>query len=225
METIDKFPLVGIYGGTFDPIHYGHLRIAEELLDIIGLKRTIFVPSGAPRLRAAPVAARNHRATMVRLAIQDNDMFTLDEREISRSGISTTVESLREYQYELGENMALCFILGIDAFIKINQWHNWHELFSLCHLIIVARPGYTSINDHQNLPADIRKELIARRILCTSDLGLQPNGCIYIAQTSLLEISASHIRSLITAGKSTRYLLPEIVSDYIKSNYLYVEKI
>lgn len=225
VKTIDKFSLVGIYGGTFDPIHYGHLRIAEELLDIIDLKRILFVPSGAPRLRTAPAASRNHRAAMVRLAIRDNNMFALDEREINRPGISTTVESLREYQYESGKNTALCFILGIDAFVKIDQWHNWHELFNLCHMIIVARPGYTSINDHQNLPADIRKELIARRVLHADDLRLQPNGFIYTAQTSLLEISASHIRSLITAGKSIRYLLPEIVSDYIKSNYLYIEKI
>ena len=130
-----------------------------------------------------------------------------------------------EYQHELGKNTALCFILGIDAFVKINQWHSWRELFNLCHMIIVARPGYTSINDYQNLAADVRKEFIARRVLHASDLGLQINGFIYTAQTSLLEISASHIRSLITAGKSTRYLLPEIVSDYIKSNYLYVEKI
>ena len=225
MVTIDKFPLFGIYGGTFDPIHHGHLRIAEELLDIINLKQILFVPSGAPRLRAAPATSRNHRAAMVRLAIQDNNMFALDEREINRPGVSTTVESLCEYQHELGKNTALCFILGIDAFVKINQWHSWRELFNLCHMIIVARPGYTSIHDYQNLPADVRKEFIARRVLHASDLGLQINGFIYTAQTSLLEISASHIRSLITAGKSTRYLLPEIVSDYIKSNYLYVEKI
>ena len=225
MKTIDKFSLVGIYGGTFDPIHYGHLRIAEELLDIIDLRNILFVPSGAPRLRTVPAASRNHRAAMVRLAIQGNNMFALDEREIDRPGISTTVESLREYQYELGKNTALCFILGIDAFVKINQWHHWHESFNLCHMIIVARPGYTSIDDYQNLPVDIRKELIARRVLNAGDLGLQMNGFIYTAQTSLLEISASHIRSLIAAGKSTRYLLPEIVSDYIQSNYLYVEKI
>ena len=222
--TIDKFPLIGIYGGTFDPIHYGHLRIAEELVDIIGLKRIIFVPSGATRLRVAPIASRNHRSAMVRMAIQNNNMFSLDEREVNRPGMSTTVESLREYQCELGKNTALCFILGIDVFVKINQWYNWHELFNLCHIVIVARPGYPSINDHQDLPANVRKEFISRRVLNASDLGFQPNGFIYAAQTSLLEISASHIRSLITAGKSIRYLLPENVSDYIKSNYLYAGK-
>jgi len=223
--AIDKFPLIGIYGGTFDPIHYGHLRIAEELLDMISLKRIIFVPSGAPRLRATPVAARNHRSNMVHLAIRDNSMFSLDEREVNRPGISTTIESLREYQCEFGDSTALCFILGIDAFIKINQWHNWHELFDLCHLIVVARPGYTSINYYQILSADIKKEFISRRVLDANDIGLKTSGFIYTAQTSLLEISASHIRSLINTGKSIRYLLPENVSDYIKSNCLYTGKI
>lgn len=221
MVTLNKIPMVGIYGGTFDPIHYGHLRIAEELLDSIGLNRIIFVPSGAPRLRATPVASRNHRAAMVRLAIQDNTMFSLDEREINRPGVSATVESLREYKSELGDGAILCFILGIDAFIKINQWYCWQELFGLCHIVIVARPGYAAINDHQNLPADIRKEFIARCVPDAGDLALQSSGFIFTAQTSLLEISASQIRSLIKTGKSIRYLLPGNVSDYIQSNRLY----
>lgn len=223
--AIEKFPLIGIYGGTFDPIHYGHLRIAEELLDMISLKRIIFVPTGAPRLRAAPVAARNHRSNMVYLAIRDNSMFSLDEREVNRPGISTTIESLREYRCELGDRTALCFILGMDAFVKINHWHHWHELFNLCHMIIVARPGYLPISDQQYLPADIKKEFISRRVLNANDLELQTCGFIYAAPTTLLEISASHIRSLINSGKSIRYLLPEIVSDYIKSNCLYTGNI
>lgn len=224
MKVVDKLPLIGIYGGTFDPIHYGHLRIAEELLDIVGLKRIIFVPSGAPRLRAAPVASRNHRAAMVHLAIQDNRLFSLDEREVNRLGVSTTVHSLREYKCELGDNSTLCFILGIDAFVKIHQWSEWQELFGLCHLIIVARPGYIAINEDQNLPAEIRKEFISRCVMNVSDLGLQSSGFIYTARTSLLEISASHIRSLINTGKSIRYLLPDNVSEYIKSNRLYTGK-
>lgn len=221
VETIDKFPLTGIYGGTFDPIHYGHLRIAEELLDIAGLKQIIFVPSGSPRLRNAPAASRCHRSAMVRLAIEGNNRFVLDEREINRSGISTTVQSLREYQCELDDNTVLCFILGTDAFVKINQWSEWRELFRLCHLIIVARPGYTSLTEDQNLPAEIRKEFTARCVQDAAALESQSSGFIYAAQTSLLEISASHIRALLCAGKSIRYLLPENVSDYIESNRLY----
>ncbi len=216
--------MIGIYGGTFDPIHYGHLRVVEELLDITELNRVIFVPSGVPRLRATPVASGIHRSAMVRLAIKANDKFSLDEREINRTGTSTTVESLREYRCEIEENTALCFLLGIDAFLKINQWHSWHELFNLCHIIVIARPGYTSLNDLHTLHADIKAEFVSRYIENPSDLTCQPNGFIYTAHTSLLEISASHIRSLINAGKSIRYLLPENVADYIKKNCLYAEK-
>lgn len=224
MKVVDKLPLIGIYGGTFDPIHYGHLRVAEELLDVAGLKRIVFVPSGAPRLRSAPVASRNHRAAMVHLAIQDNELFSLDEREVNRPGVSTTVHSLREYKCELGDSSTLCFILGIDVFVKIHQWSEWRELFSLCHLIIVARPGYIVVNEDQNLPTEIRKEFISRCVTDAGDLGLQSSGFIYTARTSLLEISASHIRSLINTGKSIRYLLPDNVSEYIKSNRLYTGK-
>jgi nicotinate-nucleotide adenylyltransferase len=224
VAIIDKIPVVGIYGGTFDPIHYGHLRIAEELLDIIGLSRVIFVPSGAPRLRAVPEASKHHRSEMVRLAIQGNSLFSLDEREINRPGMSTTVESLREYRSEWGRNAVLIFIVGIDAFRKINQWHHWRELFDLCHIIVVPRPGYLSVDDHQNLPEEIRTELIARCVLDAKDLKLQTHGAIYTAQTSLLEISATQIRSLISMGRSIRYLLPENVSDYIKINHLYAGK-
>lgn len=200
------------------------MRIAEELADLIGLTRVIFVPSGTPRLRTAPIASRNHRSQMVGLAIQGNDKFLLDEREINRDGISTTVESLREYRREVGDNTALCFLLGIDAFIKINQWHSWQELFHLCHIIVVPRPGYSFIDDHRDLHDDIRKEIVSRHVQNPSDLTLQANGFVYTAHTSLLDISASYIRSLIPARKSIRYLLPENVADYIKENSLYIEK-
>ena len=220
----DKSSLVGIYGGTFDPIHFGHLRVAEELIDSINLQHIIFVPSGEPRLRNTPIGTRHQRTEMIRLAIQDNHQFSIDEREINRSGMSATVESLREYRSEWGRNAVLIFILGIDAFRKINEWHHWRELFDLCHIIVVPRPGYVSVDDHQNLPEEIKTELIARCVLDAKDLKLQTHGAIYTAQTSLLEISATQIRSLISTGRSIRYLLPENVSDYIKINHLYAGK-
>lgn len=221
MQIINKLPLIGIYGGTFDPIHYGHLRIAEELCDAIGFQKISFVPSGAPRLRSKPVASRDHRAAMAHLAIQDNPRFELDEREINRPGITATVQTLREYKRELGDNAALCFILGIDAFAKIEQWTEWLELFDLCHFIIVARPGYASLSETQQLSAIAQQEFSTRHIVNISDLAFQSGGFIYTAQTSMLEISASQIRALHSAGKSIRYLLPENVLDYIKSNRLY----
>lgn len=221
MQIINKLPLIGIYGGTFDPIHFGHLRIAEELCDTIGFQKILFVPSGAPRLRRTPAASRDHRAAMTHLAIQNNPRFELDEREINRPGITTTVQTLREYKRELGDNAALCFILGIDAFIKIDLWTEWLELFDLCHFIIVARPGHASLRETQQLSAVVQQEFSTRHIINATDLTLQSSGFIYTAQTSMLEISASQIRALLSASKSIRYLLPENVLDYIKSNRLY----
>lgn len=161
---------------------------------------------------------------MVGLAIHGNEKFLLDEREIHRNGISTTVASLREYRSEVEDHTALCFLLGMDAFIKINQWHSWHELFDLCHIIVVPRPGYSLSDDDHDLPDEIKEELMSRHVQNPHDLTLQANGFVYTAHTSLLEISASYIRSSISAGHSIRYLLPERVADYIKKNELYIEK-
>jgi len=216
--------LVGIYGGTFDPIHYGHLRVAEELADEVGFQQVVLVPSGTPRLRNIPSGSRNQRAEMVRLAIQDNSRFVIDNREIHRPGVSTTVESLREFQTESISNRILCFIVGIDTFININQWIEWEEIFNLCHVIVVARPGYGSINDNQTLPQAVAQQLATRCAPSVNELMQQAAGLIYIARTSLLEISASHIRHLVSMNKSIRYLLPEIVADYIATNQLYQEK-
>lgn len=216
-----KPPLVGIFGGTFDPIHYGHLRVAEELVDSIGFDRFYFVPAGEPRLREAPVAPKHHRAKMVALSIQNNVRFSLDDREIKRSGTSTTVESLREYHANHGDNAVFCFIMGADTFLKIHHWYLWQQLFQLCHLIIVDRPGSTRIMNRGNFPQEIQNACVSRWVTDPTDLAHQFNGKIHIAQTTLLDISATRIRNLITADKSVRYLLPDVVLDYIKTHHLY----
>jgi nicotinate-nucleotide adenylyltransferase len=216
-----KLPLVGIYGGTFDPIHYGHLRVAEELVETIGFDRFYFVPAGEPRLREAPIASKHHRAEMVAFSIQNNARFVLDDREIRRSGMSTTVESLREYHTEYGENSVYCFIMGADTFLKIHRWHLWEELFQLCHLVIVDRPGSMCLTDRRNFPKEIKNACLSRWTADSGDLTRQCNGKIYIAQTTLLDISATRIRKLVATNKSIRYLLPDAVLNYIKTHHLY----
>lgn len=215
------YSLVGIYGGTFDPIHYGHLRVAEELADTIAFDQFFFVPAGEPRLRKAPIASKYHRARMVALSIQNNSRFSLDEREIKRAGVSTTVESLREYHAGYNGKAALCFIMGVDTFLKIHRWHHWLEIFQLCHLVIVDRPGSMRMMDRSDFPPIIQDACASRWITCPTDLANQFSGMIYIARTTLLDISATRIRKLVAADKSTRYLLPEAVSDYIKTHHLY----
>jgi len=213
--------LIGIYGGTFDPVHYGHLRVAEELTDSIGFDRFYFVPAGEPRLRDVPAASKIQRAEMVKLALADNPLFSLDEREIKRRGVSTTVESLREYHAEFNGEVALCFIMGADSLIKLHHWHCWRELFELCHLVVVDRPGSVSINDRHDLPEEIRLTCASRWVASPNELTHRASGMIYVAPTTLLDISATKIRERVAAGKSIRYLLPDAVVDYIKTNHLY----
>jgi nicotinate-nucleotide adenylyltransferase len=216
-----KFSVVGIYGGTFDPIHYGHLRIAEELLDVVDFSQFYFVPSGEPRLRNIPCASKRHRKMMTHLAIQDNVKFSLDEREINRAGVTTTVASLREYRRAFGEDAVLCFIMGSDTFLKLHQWHCWQELFKLCHLVIVGRPGNQHVMNRDYLPQELKNECMSRWVTNANELRSRSCGLVFAAKTTLLEISATQIRSLIASGKSVRYLLPEVVYDYIKTNHLY----
>ncbi|MDE2365992.1 MAG: nicotinate-nucleotide adenylyltransferase [Betaproteobacteria bacterium] len=215
--------LTGIFGGTFDPIHYGHLRVAEEIAEMAGLAEIRFLPAATPRLRHPPVAMIGHRVAMVRLATQGNSRFILDEREIRRGGSSYSFDSLCELRRELGESVILCFITGMDAFAKLPEWHRWRELFELCHFIIAARPGHTLMSNRGILPRVLEEECAQRWVSDADALENTPGGLIFIAPTTLLDISATHIRARIAAGKSIRYLTPDTVVEYISANHLYPE--
>lgn len=227
MLAVDKtdYSLVGIYGGTFDPIHYGHLRIAEEFIDVVDLCKLCFIPSGSPRLRQAPGASKYHRVAMLRAAIQDNVKFILDEREIHRPGESRSVVTLRELRREFAENFALCFLMGVDVFLKFAEWYCWRELFELCHIVIVGRPGYISTMNNIGLPQELAQEVIHRQASHVSELKRASNGLVLTVTTTMLDISATAIRANIANKKSNRYLLPDTVLEYIETNHLYFPKI
>ena len=218
------FGLVGIYGGTFDPVHFGHLRIAEELVEILHLSELRFLPAGQPRLRHQPLASSFHRSLMLREAIRDNDKFLLDDREVNRVGESYSVESLYELKNEFkGKQIALCFILGMDAFLKLPDWYQWRELFELCHLVVVNRPGHVAVIDQKGLPPELRIECLHRWTDNAKKLQTISSGYVFTAATTLLDISATAIRGCIAKGKSARYLLPEQVLDYIRVHHIYCE--
>ena len=214
--------LVGIFGGTFDPIHYGHLRIAEEIVETVGLQRMYFVPAGIPRLRHTPVASPKHRVEIVRLAIQKNPAFVLDDREIYRDGVSYSIDSVCEFKQEFGEEVRLCLVLGVDAFIKLSEWDNWKELFNLCHFIISTRPGYVLTSINELLPKELREECSQRWVSSTESLRKDSSGLIFIASTTMLDISATSIRAHIAVWRSVRYLVPDIAVNYISANKLYL---
>ena len=215
-------PLVGIFGGTFDPIHYGHLRVAEEIVKTVSLQKLYFVPAGMPRLRHSPVASPQHRVEIVRLAIQKNPDFVLDEREINRDGVSYSIDTVREFKQEFGEEVRLCFILGADAFIKLPEWNNWKELFNLCHFIVSTRPGYSLTLIKELLSKELREECSQRWVSNTESLRKDTSGLIFIASTTMLDISATSIRAHIAVGRSVRHLVPSVTVNYISENKLYL---
>jgi nicotinate-nucleotide adenylyltransferase len=215
-------PLIGVFGGTFDPIHYGHLRAAEEIGEIADLREIRFIPAGVPRLRARPVASLHHRLAMVHMAIENNPRFTLDEREVQRQGISRSVESLREMKQEL-KGVGLCFITGADAFTKLAEWHSWRELFQLCHFIVAARPGQALTLSRDELPGELKEECSGRWVSSADSLRQTHSGLIFMAPTTLLDISATTVRAGVAAGKSLRYLVPDAALNYIAANHLYSE--
>lgn len=220
----NAFSLIGIYGGTFDPVHFGHLRIAEELVEILQLYELRFLPAGRPRLRNEPAASQYHRMAMLQEAIHGNEKFLLDDREINRPGESSSVESLRELRNEFtGKKIAFCFIMGVDAFLKLPDWYHWHELFRLCHLVIVNRPGHTSLANQTCLPPKLKNECLSRWTDDVNTLRSSPSGLVFTTVTTLLDISATAIRAYIAAGKSARYLLPDNVLNYIDIHHVYRE--
>jgi nicotinate-nucleotide adenylyltransferase len=211
--------LIGVYGGTFDPIHYAHLRVAEEAAEQLGLAEVRFVPAAMPNLRDAPAATPEQRARMVELAIVGNPAFRLERCELERPGISYAVDTLERLRGEIGEDATPVLMLGADAFARLTQWSRWERLFDLAHVAVVARPGAAIAPERWNAP--LQRYWSARHSPDSSGLAQAPVGRIVVAATRLLEISASEIRARLGRGASVRYLLPESVLAYIRSESLY----
>ena len=210
--------LIGLLGGTFNPIHNGHLRLAQELAGALNFSVVRFIPSANPPHKPAPSVSAQHRAAMVQLAITDNAIFKLDTRELERVGASFTIDTLISLQEELGGSVALCLIMGSDAFAKLNTWHRWQALLDYCHIILVQRP--TSATQPQ-LADELSVLLHDHYTDNVSDLADENAGYIHMQKITALDITATNIRAQLEAGLSPRYLMPDNVLDYIKNNKLY----
>ncbi|HYN27822.1 MAG TPA: nicotinate-nucleotide adenylyltransferase, partial [Burkholderiales bacterium] len=198
------FAPIGLLGGTFDPIHFGHLRLAQELADGLGLERVRFIPTGTPPHRNSPQVSGTHRLDMVRIAIAGNPLFEADDREIRRKGISYSYDTLTELRDELGER-PLCLLMGADAFAALATWHRWQELFDLAHVVIAHRPGFRLQGLQAALPAPLRK-IYLRRLAGAPGMPLANAGSILTREITALDISATHIRAMLAQGSSPRYL-------------------
>ncbi len=209
--------LQALFGGTFDPIHYGHLKPVEALAAITGLQQVTLLPNNVPPHRPQPEASPAQRAKMVELAIAGNPLFTLDLREMRRSTPSYTVETLREVRAERGEQQPLAFIIGQDSLITLHKWHHWQELLTLCHLLVCQRPGYPT---HMETP-ELQRWLEQYHTREPQVLQRCAAGKVYLAETPLIDISATQIRQRHHAGASAAELLPPAVSAFIESEGLY----
>ncbi len=213
---------LGLLGGTFDPIHFGHLRLAEEMGELLGLTEVRILPAGSPPHRGQPRAAAHHRLEMARRGVAGNPRFVLDEREIRKSSPSYSVETLTALREEMAPGTPLILFMGADAFMGLTTWHRWQELLDLAHLAVAHRPGFVSAVWEDALPEPLRKLLATRRCDQPAEMMEKPAGLIHLHAITQLDISASQIRERALRGKSLRYLLPDSVIDYINEHRLYV---
>jgi nicotinate-nucleotide adenylyltransferase len=206
--------VVGIFGGTFDPIHIGHLRVALELKQQLGLDELRLVPCHRPPHRGSQ-ASSAQRLEMLRLALRTCPQLVLDEREVHRDRPSYTFDTLQELRAELGADPSLVLCLGTDAFAGLTSWYRWRELIDLAHILVIARPGW-------ELPqtGELAELLLSHRG-GTAELFRSPAGLLVTLELRLLPISATEIRTQVAAGQSAQFLLPDVVWHYIEAQGLY----
>jgi nicotinate-nucleotide adenylyltransferase len=209
---------IGIFGGTFDPIHFGHLRTAFELLQALRLHEMRFMPTGNPPHRETTVASAAVRLAMVQAATEGQPGFVVDDREIRREGLSYSVDTMRTLRTDFPDH-SLCLIVGMDAFLGLPKWHQWRELLDLSHLVVAHRPGWRAPS-----MGPLGELLVDRGTGRIGDLHESRAGCIYIHAVTQLEISSTEVRKLIAAGRDPRYLMPDAVRAIIDETGCYRPK-
>ncbi|MCO1335221.1 nicotinate-nucleotide adenylyltransferase [Microbulbifer sp. OS29] len=213
---------LALFGGTFDPVHFGHLRMALELRQLLNFDEMRLLPSHQPCHRQTPGVSSHHRSEMLALALQGCDELQLDRRELKRGGATYTVDTLEELRGELGSKVSITFCMGLDSLLSLHRWHRWERLLELAHLVVVTRPGW-HLPDGDSEEHRPLLELLARHRGRVADLHTKTFGCLLLREQSMLPISATQIRELIRSGQSPRYLLPVTVLQYIENHQLYRE--
>jgi nicotinate-nucleotide adenylyltransferase len=219
-NTSARIPAIGILGGTFNPIHYGHLRMAQELADGLNLDTVHFIPAANPPHKDTPAITTQHRAAMVQLGIANNQTFVFDGRELARNGPSYSIDTLQSLRSELGTASSITLFMGSDAFTKFDSWHRWQEIIDFCHIALVQRP---QLRGHdQKLSKTLETFLHNHYTENADDLHSQPSGFVTMRQVTALDISSTAVRHALQHKKSVRYLVPDGVIDYIKTHEFYL---
>ncbi len=206
---------IGVYGGTFDPVHLGHLRTAQEVRERLSLARVLMVPAREPPHRRAPIASPGQRLAMLRVALAGVDGLVAETCELRRSGPSYMVDTLTTLRRRYGD-APLVLVLGMDAFLGLPTWHQWRRLLGLAHLLVMVRPG-----TQPDYPTALLELLERHQVAAPTALLARPAGCIHRMRVSQLDISATAIRELIAAGRDPRFLLPDSVRAAIRAGGWY----
>lgn len=206
---------MAILGGTFDPVHFGHLRAALEIKQQLALDEMRLMPCHFPAHRIQPTYSATDRLRMVELAVADEPELSVDDREVQREGVSYMSDTLSQLRDEAGDDVSVSLVLGMDSFLSLPQWHKWELIPQLAHLIVMARPGVSS-----QTSGIMARLLHARESSDVDELKQTPCGRVLMQTITPLAISATHIRTLIASGYSPRYLLPDSVWDYIRQQSL-----
>lgn len=207
---------LAVLGGTFDPVHYGHLRPAEEIRQVLGVDEVLLIPAGQPPHRGLPRSNPEHRLAMTELAAACHPPFRVLDWEVRKQSPSYAVETLSRLRTEQGD-IPIAFILGRDAFLRFDTWHRWREILDLVHLVVACRPGWAG----PELPEILKQETQKREFQDATDMMQRAAGGIFFQDVTGLAISSTQIRELLCQGQSPRFLLPGAVLDYIERQGLY----
>jgi len=205
--------MIGVYGGTFNPVHFGHLRTAVEVQERFGLQQLHMIPCRLPAHRDSPEVDGERRYAMLQLALAGLTGVIADRRELDRPGPSYMVDTLQSLRDDF-PHAGLTLFIGTDAFAGLSTWHCWQRLFELAHIVVVTRPGY-----HPPTLADFLAEKLTHH---DNDLRKTPHGCLYFQTVTALDISATAIRNLIAGNRNPQFLLPDSVIAYIRRHNLYL---
>lgn len=206
---------IGLLGGTFNPVHIGHLRGALEVSEFMALDELRLIPSARPPHREAPQATAEQRLAMVELAVANEPRLTVDDRELRRSKPSFTYDTLESLRGELAADDQVFLLLGWDAFCGLPAWHRWQELLEHCHILVLQRP------DADSEAPEVLRDLLAARSVNDPQGLVGPSGQIAFVWQTPLAVSATQIRHLLAEGRSVRFLVPDAVLAYIQTHGLY----
>lgn len=217
-RAVHSLMSIGLFGGTFDPVHIGHLRTAVELRELLGLRAMHMLPCARPAHRGQPLASAEQRLAMLRLGIGEQQGLVADDRELRRPSLSYTIDTLSDVRAEFGAKVALYLCVGMDSLVHLNTWHRWRELCDFAHLVVVARPGW-------QLPksGEVARWLGGRVVKDPKLLAQRPHGGVCVEAMTLLPVSSSQVREDLAVGRSLRYLVPDAVLDYIERHALYTQ--